>query len=64
MLCKYCGIDTTISKTETKVFNDDTPTEPTEVYTVQELECINPNCAYHGKTVAESKTLIYKSESK
>lgn len=59
MLCPLCKVEMRIAATETQVTGDDSPSEPTRVYTVQQFVCRNPQCGNFGQTVKTVRTLIY-----
>lgn len=59
MLCPKCNTAAQIRGTETKVRNDDTPSEKTEVYLVQEFVCRNGKCGDFGKVIGEAEHRIY-----
>lgn len=64
MQCPYCGIETTISRAYTEVTGDKSPDTPTQVFTVQELTCRNPQCARHGQLVQTVRHLSYSDAQK
>lgn len=43
----------------TQVEGDSSPETPTRVYTVQELQCLNPQCPEY-KQAQETRTLVYE----
>lgn len=53
MKCPKCGIEMMIQGTRTEVNGDDSPTTPTEVYTVLVMTCRNPQCQGHTEEVKE-----------
>ncbi len=61
MLCPQCRLDLRITNNHRAVTGDKSPYEPTRVYEVQDLTCINPQCANYMTVVTQDKTLIYET---
>ncbi|MEF9976140.1 MAG: hypothetical protein RR271_07035 [Oscillospiraceae bacterium] len=59
MLCKECGCELRIAKSETQVFGDASPNTQTRVLLMQSLICTNVQCAMHKKEVCKSETQIF-----
>ncbi len=53
--CKECRGKLQIKRSYNKAFNDDTPNSITEVYTIQEIACLNKNCSEFGVVVDEMR---------
>lgn len=51
MQCPICKVEMRISRSHNVVENDDTPNEETKLYIVQDLSCMNRNCANYEKVV-------------
>ena len=51
MKCPLCQVEMRISKSRLVVENDDRPDKETIVYRIQELSCMNRDCANYDKVV-------------
>lgn len=51
MKCPQCQVEMRITRSFNKVENDDTPDTETKLFVVQELSCLNKNCANYEKVV-------------
>ena len=64
MKCPKCGIEMRITSTRTQVEGDKSPATQTRVFTVQDLTCVNPQCENSGKTVQQTRHLIYEDAAR
>jgi len=55
MKCPLCNLEMRITKSKNVVENDDTPNEPTKLFIIQELTCVNKNCPNYNKVVDSVK---------
>lgn len=55
MKCPVCQLEMRISRSRNVVENDDTPDKETKLYRLQELSCMNENCANYDKVVETVK---------
>ncbi|MEG0648361.1 MAG: hypothetical protein RR764_00890 [Oscillospiraceae bacterium] len=59
MLCKECGCELRIAKSETQVNGDASPTTQTRVLLIQSLICTNDQCAMYKKIAHKSETQLF-----
>ncbi len=59
MKCPYCEIEGVISGVKTQVEGDSSPETQTQVFTVQDITCRNPQCSHFEQKVAEVKHQIF-----
>ena len=59
MQCPECKVEAFIAASRTEVVGDDSPDKTTEVYTVLEMQCRNPNCPRHGQSVGEIRHRVF-----
>jgi len=59
MKCKVCGIDGQIMGSRTEVTGDKSPDTVTQVFSVLESECVNPQCENDGKSIGEERILVF-----
>ena len=55
MLCPLCKLEMRITSSRNVVEHDDTPDEVTKLYSVQDLSCMNRDCANYDKVVETVK---------
>ena len=55
MQCPLCHLEMRITSTRNVVENDDTPDAQTKLYVVQDLSCLNKDCANYNKVVETVK---------
>lgn len=58
MKCPLCQVEMRISHSRNIVENDNTPDEETKLFVVQDLTCMNKNCANYERVVETSRTEI------
>lgn len=58
MKCPLCQVEMRISHSRNIVENDNTPDEETKLFVVQDLTCMNKNCANYKRVVETSRTEI------
>lgn len=58
MLCPLCNLEMRITNTRNVVEHDDTPNEPTKLYVVQDISCMNKECENYNKVVEEIKNEV------
>ena len=51
MKCPLCNIEARITATRNVVEHDDTPDEQTTLFVVQDISCVNPECANYNKVI-------------
>ena len=55
MQCPLCKLEMRITSSRNVVEHDDTPDEVTKLYSVQDLSCMNRDCANYDKVVETVK---------
>lgn len=55
MQCPKCRVEARISRAYATVDGDDSPDTETRVFTVQEFECVNPQCGERGRVIGEAR---------
>ena len=48
-VCEVCGNELKVTGSRVVAEGDNSPDTPTRVFTVLEMECLNPQCAENGK---------------
>jgi len=56
MKCPECSLELRITNSRNVVENDDTPNEPTKLFVVQDLSCMNKNCSKYNTVVESVRT--------
>jgi hypothetical protein len=55
MKCPLCQVEMRITRSRNILENDDNPDIPTKLFVVQEVSCMNKDCANYGKVVDSVK---------
>lgn len=55
MKCPLCQVEMRIIRSRNILENDDNPDIPTKLFVVQEVSCMNKNCANYEKVVDSVK---------
>ena len=58
MKCPLCQVEMRITSSRNRVENDTTPDEETKLFVIQELSCMNKNCANFQKVIETVKNEI------
>lgn len=55
MKCPLCQVEMRITRSRNILENDDNPDVPTKLFVVQEVSCMNKDCANYEKVVDSVK---------
>jgi hypothetical protein len=55
MKCPLCQVEMRITRSRNILENDNDPDIPTKLFVVQEVSCMNKDCANYGKVVDSVK---------